>query len=105
MASSDGHDYRGKSHPGGPLLARAVTAAKQGDTAALTYLHACYADELLDYLVAIGCDPAESEGITRRVLAELPRTITTYQEGDPFSDWLTRAARKAAVPGCTVKSE
>jgi RNA polymerase sigma-70 factor, ECF subfamily len=99
------HGGRGR-HPrrdneiehGERLLANAIARAKDGDRDALRYLYVRYADDVCSYVMSIVRDSYEAEDITQNVFAKVMTAISRYeQRGVPFSAWLLRVARNAAL--------
>jgi RNA polymerase sigma-70 factor, ECF subfamily len=79
-------------------LDRAIATAKEGDRDALRYLYVRYADHVQAYVYSIVEDLQEAEDITQNVFAKLMRTIRKYERrATPFSAWLLRVARNAAL--------
>jgi RNA polymerase sigma-70 factor (ECF subfamily) len=79
-------------------VAQAVARAKEGDNDALRYLYIRYADNVYGYVASIVRDDHEAEDITQHVFAKLMTAIGRYeQRGVPFSSWLLRLARNAAL--------
>ena len=77
---------------------RAVTALRSGHSDALHYLYVRYRDHVLLVVKGIVRDHHECEDITQSVFAKLPRAIGRYEpQGVPFSAWLSRVARNAAL--------
>lgn len=80
------------------LLTRAVECAKQGDTSALHYLYARYADDVYGYIKSIVRDQHDAEDITQTVFAKLITAIKKYERRrSPFVAWLLRVSRNAAL--------
>jgi RNA polymerase sigma-70 factor (ECF subfamily) len=79
-------------------LRQAISRAKTGDRGAMNYLYCRYADNVYGYLCGITRDEHEAEDITQAVFAKLMTSIGGYHErGVPFSAWLLRVARNAAL--------
>lgn len=76
----------------------AVTRAQEGDRDALRFLYLRYADNVYGYVCSIVRDATEAEDITQQVFTKLITAITKYDDrGVPFSGWLLRLARNAAL--------
>lgn len=76
----------------------AVARAKEGDREALRFLYLRYADNVYGYVCSIVRDPAEAEDLTQHVFTKLITAIVKYDDrGVPFSGWLLRLARNAAL--------
>jgi RNA polymerase sigma-70 factor, ECF subfamily len=83
---------------GDRFVTLAVARAKEGDTSALQLLYIRYAGEVHRYVNSIVDDHHEAEDITQGVFLKLTRIIGSYTQRDvPFSAWLRRVARNAAV--------
>ena len=80
------------------LVSRAVKQAQAGDTDALAFLYARYADSLHGYVRSIVHDHHEAEDVTQQVFAKLIHVIGKYEEREvPFFAWILRVARNVAV--------
>jgi RNA polymerase sigma-70 factor, ECF subfamily len=80
------------------LVSAAIKRAQQGDSDALGFLYARYADSVYGYVRSIVHDHHEAEDITQHVFAKLMKAIGKYQEQDvPFLSWILRVARNAAL--------
>lgn len=80
------------------LLSNAIARAKQGDTSALHFLYLRYADDVYGFVNSIVRDHHEAEDITQNLFAKLMRIIGKYEQRDvPFSAWILRVARNAAL--------
>jgi RNA polymerase sigma-70 factor, ECF subfamily len=80
------------------LLGRAIARAKEGDAAALHFLYVRYADDVCGYVHSIVRDPHEAEDITQSLFAKLLGKIRRYEQRQvPFSAWILRVARNAAL--------
>lgn len=76
----------------------AVARAKEGDREALRYLYLRYCDNVYGYVCSIVRDPGEAEDLTQHVFLKLITVIVKYDDcGVPFSGWLLRMARNAAL--------
>ena len=80
-------------------LERAVARAQEGSRDAMRYLYCRYAGAVYRYVRTILCDHHETEDVTQSVFAKLITRIGAYQNrgGVPFSAWLLRVARNAAL--------
>ena len=82
----------------GQLLSRAIARAKEGDASALHFLYVRYADDVCGYVQSIVRDPHEAEDITQSLFAKLLNKIQRYEQRQvPFSAWILRVARNAAL--------
>jgi RNA polymerase sigma-70 factor (ECF subfamily) len=80
------------------LVSRAIKSAQQGDSDALGFLYARYADSVYGYVRSIVHDHHEAEDVTQHVFTKLMKVIGKYQEQDvPFLSWILRVARNAAL--------
>ena len=80
------------------LLARAIARAKEGDPSALHFLYVRYADDVCGYVSSIVRDRHEAEDITQSLFAKLLTKIQKYEQREvPFSAWILRVARNAAL--------
>jgi RNA polymerase sigma-70 factor, ECF subfamily len=80
------------------LLTRAIARAKEGDASALHFLYLRYADDVHRYVKSIVRDPHEAEDITQSVFAKLLTKVQRYEQREvPFSAWILRVARNAAL--------
>ena len=76
----------------------AVAGAKRGDREALQFLYVRYADEVQRYVRSFVEDSHEAEDITQGVFLKLMSSIVRYEPREvPFSAWLLRVARNAAL--------
>lgn len=85
-----------------PAVARevrlAIARAKEGDRDAVRFLYVRYSDNVYGYIRSIVRDEKDAEDITQQVFLKLMTVITRYQDcGVPFSGWLLRVARNAAL--------
>jgi RNA polymerase sigma-70 factor, ECF subfamily len=86
----------GSDAPG--LLGNAIARAKEGDMNALHFLYVRYADDVYGYVNSIVRDSYEAEDVTQNVFAKLLPKIQKYEErAVPFSAWILRVARNAAL--------
>jgi RNA polymerase sigma-70 factor, ECF subfamily len=80
------------------LLTRAIARAKEGDASALDFLYVRYADDVCGYVQSIVRDPHEAEDITQSLFCKLLNKIQRYEQRQvPFSAWILRVARNAAL--------
>jgi RNA polymerase sigma-70 factor (ECF subfamily) len=80
------------------LVTSAIARAKEGDTSALHFLYVRYADDVHRCIDNIIRDHHEAEDITQNLFAKLMRIIGKYEQREvPFSAWITRVARNAAL--------
>jgi RNA polymerase sigma-70 factor, ECF subfamily len=80
------------------LLTNAIARAKEGDTGALHFLYVRYADDVYGFVNSIVRNHHEAEDITQSVFAKLMRIIGKYEQREvPFSAWILRVARNAAL--------
>jgi RNA polymerase sigma-70 factor, ECF subfamily len=80
------------------LLRRAIARAKEGDPSALDFLYVRYADDVCGYVQSIVRDRFEAEDITQTVFSKLLIKIRRYEQREvPFSAWILRVARNAAL--------
>jgi RNA polymerase sigma-70 factor (ECF subfamily) len=76
----------------------AIVSAKQGDREALQLLYVRYAENVYGYVASILHDDKEAEDLTQHVFLKLISAIHKYDDrGVPFSAWLLRLARNAAL--------
>jgi RNA polymerase sigma-70 factor (ECF subfamily) len=76
----------------------AIVSAKQGDREALQLLYMRYAENVYGYVASILHDDKEAEDLTQHVFLKLISAIHKYDDrGVPFSAWLLRLARNAAL--------
>ncbi len=76
----------------------AVDGAKRGDREALQFLYVRYSAEVQRYVRSVVDDPHEAEDITQGVFLKLMSAIGRYEPREvPFSAWLLRVARNAAL--------
>jgi RNA polymerase sigma-70 factor, ECF subfamily len=86
------------AHEDERLVVRAVERAKEGDTSALHYIYARYADDVYAYVKSIVMDPHDAEDVAQSVFAKLITAINKYERrSSPFPAWLMRVARNAAL--------
>src|SRR5918996_889306 len=84
--------------PESELLGRAIARAKEGDASALHFLYVRYADDVRGYVQSIVRDPHEAEDITQSLFGKLLNKIQRYEQRKvPFSAWILRVARNAAL--------
>jgi RNA polymerase sigma-70 factor (ECF subfamily) len=81
-----------------PLERQAVIRAKAGDRAGLRFLYMRYERDVYRYVRSIVRDEYDAEDVTQNVFAKLLSAIATYEEREvPFSAWILRIARNAAL--------
>jgi len=82
----------------GEGLYRIIARARDGDREALGQLYSQYADRVFSCVQRILQDPHEAEDVTQQVFLKLMSVLPRYQRrGVPFSAWLLRVARNAAL--------
>jgi RNA polymerase sigma-70 factor (ECF subfamily) len=80
------------------LIASAIARAKEGDAGALHFIYVRYADDVYGFINSIVRDHHEAEDVTQNVFAKLTRIIGKYEQREvPFSAWILRVARNAAL--------
>jgi RNA polymerase sigma-70 factor (ECF subfamily) len=80
------------------LVRLAIPRAKEGDSEALRWLYVHYSDNVYGYVRSILRDEREAEDLTQHVFLKLITVICKYDDrGVPFSAWLLRLARNAAL--------
>lgn len=80
------------------LVQQAVAHAKAGDPEGLHFLYLRYAPDVQRYVNSVVHDRHEAEDITQNVFAKLITTIGKYEQRDvPFTAWILRVARNAAL--------
>lgn len=76
----------------------AIARAKEGDRDALRLLYVRYSNNVYGYVRSIVRDDKEAEDLTQHVFLKLITAIVKYDDrGVPFSGWLLRLARNAAL--------
>jgi RNA polymerase sigma-70 factor (ECF subfamily) len=76
----------------------AIVRAKQGERDAIRLLYVRYAENVYGYVASILRDEKEAEDLTQHVFLKLINAIHKYDDrGVPFSAWLLRLARNAAL--------
>lgn len=86
------------------LVSRAVERAKDGDMEALHFLYARFASDVLGYVKSFVKDHHEAEDITQNVFAKLMKAIQKYEQREvPFTAWILRVARNAALDHMRVR--
>jgi len=81
-----------------PLVANAVARAQAGDQAAIRFLYLRYKDNVYGYVLSFVRDTHEAEDVTQQVFLKLLSVIHKYQAREvPFTSWLLRVARNAAL--------
>ena len=80
------------------LVNRAVAQAKRGDREGIRFIYASYSGDVFRFVRSIVGDEHEAEDVTQTVFLKLIRVISKYQRGTvPFTAWLMRVARNAAI--------
>ena len=80
------------------LVQDAVQKVKEGDNEALHFLYVRYHADLHRYVNSFVHDHHESEDVVQNVFAKLIRVIGKYEQKEvPFTAWLLRVARNAAL--------
>jgi RNA polymerase sigma-70 factor (ECF subfamily) len=81
-----------------PGIASLVARAKAGDMGAVRLLYVRYKDNVYGYVLSIVGDQHEAEDVTQHVFLKLMSVIHKYEpRGTPFTAWLLRVARNAAL--------
>ena len=76
----------------------AIARAKEGDRDAVRFLYVRYSNNVYGYVRSIVRDEREAEDLTQHVFMKLVTVIAKYDDhGVPFSGWLLRLARNAAL--------
>jgi RNA polymerase sigma-70 factor (ECF subfamily) len=76
----------------------AIALAQRDDELGFRYLYLHYADNVYSYVRTILRDDHEAEDVTQQVFTTLLTRIQSYEKrGVPFSAWLLRIARNAAI--------
>lgn len=89
---------RDTAGPSEEILVRAIARAKEGDSTALHFIYARYADDVFGYVNSIVRNHHEAEDVTQNVFAKLMGAILKYEQREvPFSAWILRVARNAAL--------
>ncbi len=79
-------------------VTNAVARAKAGDNGALRFLYIRYKDNVYGYVLSFVRDPHEAEDVTQQVFLKLMSVIHKYEAREvPFTSWLLRVARNAAL--------
>ena len=77
---------------------QAIARAKAGDRGGLRFLYMRYERDVYRYVRSIVRDEHDAEDVTQNVFAKLLSAIVTYEEREvPFSAWILRIARNAAL--------
>lgn len=86
------------------LVQRAVRRAQGGDMDALHFLFVRYAPDLTRFVRSIVNDSHEAEDIVQNVFAKLITQIGKYRQQEvPFTAWILRVTRNAALDHIRVK--
>ena len=81
-----------------PDISDLVHRLKRGDRDALATLYARFRGSVHRYLRGVVRDEHEAEDVTQHVFAKLPTAVRRYEPSEsPFSAWLMRVARNAAI--------
>ncbi len=76
----------------------AIARAKEGDREAIRLLYIHYSGNVYGYIRSLVRDDAEAEDLTQQIFLKLFAAIGRYTDrGVPFSAWLLRLARNAAL--------
>src|SRR5215210_297937 len=95
---SIGSEYPCTLNENSALVSQAVARAKEGDMSALHFLYVRYADSVRSYVGSIVRDTHEAEDITQTLFLNLLKKIHRYERREvPFSAWILRVARNAAL--------
>src|SRR3954471_22296062 len=79
-------------------LKLAIALAKAGEASGIEYLYNRYADNVFSYVQAILRDSYDAEDVTQQVFAKMLTAIVRYEpRAVPFSAWILRVARNAAI--------
>jgi RNA polymerase sigma-70 factor, ECF subfamily len=80
------------------LVQQAVRRARAGDRSGVQYLYVRYAGDIQRYVQSLVRDSHDAEDITQSVFMKLAEALGRYEErGAPFSAWLLRVSRNAAL--------
>jgi RNA polymerase sigma-70 factor, ECF subfamily len=104
--SREGTVRRGRGATSGDsgLVKEAIAKAKEGNCDALHFLYVRYAPEVQRSVRALVKDEHEAEDITQGVFLKLMSSITRYEPREvPFSAWIVRVARNAALDNLRVR--
>lgn len=97
MSTGQGHDRERIEGTDSQIVQRAVARAKEGDAAAVHFLYARYADDVLPYVASLVDDQREAEEITQGLFATLATAINHCGAPElPFATLILRLARQAA---------
>jgi RNA polymerase sigma-70 factor (ECF subfamily) len=81
-----------------PRVLQAVQRAKSGDTGAMRFLYATYADNVFGFILSIVRDEHDAEDATQQVFLKLMTSLHKYEPREvPFAAWMLRVARNVAV--------
>jgi RNA polymerase sigma-70 factor (ECF subfamily) len=91
-------DRRDPAQGDADLVDRVVARFKEGDTSALHFLYVRCGEDVRRYVQSIVRDHHEAEDVTQSVFLKLMSVISGYEpRGVPFTAWLFRVARNAAL--------
>jgi len=80
------------------LVDRAVARAKHGDREGIRFIYVTYSGDVFRFVRSIIGDEHEAQDVTQTVFLKLIKVISKYQRGTvPFTAWLMRVARNAAI--------
>ena len=83
---------------GDALERQAIARATEGDHAGVRFLYMRYERDVHRYVRSIVRNEHDAEDITQTVFAKLVQALSHYEErGVPFSAWILRLARNAAL--------
>lgn len=106
-SSLQNHRFRSEPRSTGnhsAVVMAAVAGAKDGDREALHFLYVRYSGEVQRYVRSFVGDAHEAEDITQGIFLKLMSSITRYEPREvPFSAWLLRVARNAALDHLRVR--
>jgi RNA polymerase sigma-70 factor, ECF subfamily len=91
---------RGRDRPRGDsaLVRKSIAKAKEGNRDGLHFLYVRYAPEVQRAVRTVVKDEHEAEDITQAVFLKLMSSIGRYEPREvPFSAWIARVARNAAL--------
>jgi RNA polymerase sigma-70 factor (ECF subfamily) len=91
-------DRRDPAQGDADLVDRVAARFKEGDTSALHFLYVRCGEDVRRYVQSIVRDHHEAEDVTQSVFLKLMSVISGYEpRGVPFTAWLFRVARNAAL--------
>jgi RNA polymerase sigma-70 factor (ECF subfamily) len=87
-----------RSHEREALTLRAVRRAQAGDGDAMRYLYLHFADNVYGYVCSILRDEHDAEDVTQQIFSKLLTSLERYEPSSvPFSAWILRVSRNAAI--------